>query len=59
MNKYRVHYVFQKGSNKMTSYIDVNAESDFMASKLAEGQARQRNSGRDEYQFVVTKIDAR
>lgn len=59
MRKYRVFYSFRKGSNSANSYIDVEAESDFMASKIAEGQARKRNSGRDDYDFLVTKIEAK
>jgi hypothetical protein len=59
MNKYRVFYSFRKGSSSTSSTIDVEAESDFMAAKIAEGQARKRNSGRDSYEFLVTKIELR
>ncbi|WP_176153744.1 hypothetical protein [Burkholderia vietnamiensis] len=59
MNKYRVFYSFRKGSSSTSGTIDVAAESDFMAVKIAEGQARQRNSGRDGYEFIVTKVERR
>jgi hypothetical protein len=58
MNRYVVHYMFQKGSNKAVGSETVQAESDFMAKQIAEGNARQKYS-RDGYTFTVTRIERR
>jgi hypothetical protein len=58
MNRYVVHYTFQKDSNKAVGTEHVQAESDFMAKQIAEGQARQKYS-RDGYTFLVTRIEKR
>lgn len=58
MKKYVVHYTFQKGSNKAVGSETVQADSDYMATRIAEGKARQKYS-RDGYAFVVTRIEAR
>lgn len=58
MNRYVVHYTFQKGSNKSVGTETVEAESDFMARQIAEGNARQKYS-RDGYAFLVTRIERR
>jgi hypothetical protein len=58
MNRYVVHYVFQKGSSKAVGTETVEADSDFMAKQIAEGKARQKYS-RDGYMFLVTRIETR
>ncbi|BFG81440.1 hypothetical protein PTKU46_94740 [Paraburkholderia terrae] len=58
MSRYVVHYAFQKGGSKAVGTEIVQAESDFMAGKLAEGQARQKYN-RDGYTFVITRIEKR
>lgn len=58
MNKYVVHYTFQKGSTKAVGSETVQAESDFMATQIAEGKARQKYN-RDGFTFLVTRIEKR
>lgn len=58
MNRYVVHYMFQKGSNKAVGTETVQAESDFMAGQIAEGQARKKYN-RDGYTFMITRIEKR
>ncbi|MFL9991461.1 hypothetical protein PQR34_08265 [Paraburkholderia sediminicola] len=58
MNRYVVHYAFQKGSSKAVGSETVDAESDFMAKQIAEGKARAKYS-RDGYTFLVTRIETR
>ncbi|MFT4511302.1 hypothetical protein [Caballeronia sp. 15711] len=58
MNKYVVHYVFQKGSSKAIGSENVEADSDYVAKQIAEGKARQKYS-RDGYTFLVTRIEIR
>jgi hypothetical protein len=59
VSRYAVHYTFQKGSNRAVGTETVEAESDFMAAKIAEGSARQKQGGREGYEFVVTRIEQR
>lgn len=58
MNRYVVHYTFQKGSTKSVGSETVQAESDFMAKQIAEGKARQKYN-RDGFTFLVTRIEKR
>lgn len=58
MNKYVVHYTFQKGSIKSVGSETVQAESDLMAKQITEGKARQKYS-RDGFSFFVTRIEKR
>lgn len=58
MNKYVVHYTFQKGDSKAVGSERVDAETDFMATQIAEGKARQKYN-RDGYAFLVTRIERR
>jgi hypothetical protein len=58
MNKYVVHYVFQKDSTKAVGSERVEAESDFMATRIAEGKARQKYN-RGGYVFLVTRVEKR
>jgi hypothetical protein len=58
MNRYVVHYSFQKGSNKAVGTETVQADSDIMAGQFAEGQARKKYT-RDGYTFTVSRIEKR
>lgn len=58
MNRYVVHYTFQKGITKSVGSETVEAESDLMATRVAEGKARQKQS-RDGFTFQVTRIEKR
>jgi len=58
MNRFVVHYLFQKGSNKAIGTETVQADSDFMAGQIAEGQARKKYA-RDGYTFTVSRIEKR
>ena len=59
MAKYRVHYdaINPNGKGRMTSYIDVEAESDFMASSLAEAQFFSRHPTCRDYTFQPKRIE--
>jgi hypothetical protein len=58
MSKYDVHYTFQKGNAKAVGSGRVDAETDFMATQIAEGKARHKYN-RDGYAFAVTSIERR
>jgi hypothetical protein len=50
--------MFQKGSNKAVGTKTVQADADFMAGQIAEGQARKKYA-RDGYTFTVSRIEKR
>lgn len=61
MAKFRVHYDARKpGDNGgMTAYIDVEADFDYVAMKLAEAQFFARNRLAKDYIFVAKRIEKR
>lgn len=58
MNNYTVSFELRKGSNYSRYTVSVKAESQFMATKLAEGKARSQHSSKftNGYEFNVLDI---
>jgi hypothetical protein len=56
VKKYRVSYTLRKGGTVSTATVDVNAESDRTAIKLAEGVVRQRQPQKADYTFTATAV---
>ncbi len=58
MNKYRVTFdALGSGNNKTVVQITVQAESDFMAQRIAEGQAKHRSPSLRNCEFVLRKVE--
>jgi hypothetical protein len=59
MNKYRVHWELRKGGNHTSGTVEVQAESDFTAQKIAEGKVRSQNTNKSDYTFTVKSVERR
>jgi hypothetical protein len=56
VKKYRVSYILRKDSTAVRGVVEVNAESDRTAIKLAQGLVRSRNPQKLEYKFEAYDV---
>ena len=57
MAKYRVHFIATSSTGgKVTSTVDVEAESEHVAMQLAEGKWRAGRPDNSNYAFMITKV---